>query len=172
MRQYGLDFRFRRPGWRRWPWRRLRLEDLCTLLIRFYPGFNFTEFGFVCGPSFRLELPPAFLPFPAGPEFVPPGVPFSFVGPGCPQVLAQMGWVSQDPFGVGSLQGVGVPFGDAARPIRFGWNAGLIVQTRFVRPGVFDARRCNLGLSEDEGREVVAVWEALSQVELQANGFA
>lgn len=171
MRQYGLDFRFRRPGWRRWPWRRSRLATLCELLARFYPGFTFAECGVVGLEQFRFEFGVGRIPFMPGPEEREPEIPFSFVGPGCPQVLAQIGWVGQDPLGVSSLAGAGVPFGNASRPIRFGFNAGFIVQTRFVRSGVFDARRCNLGLSEEEGREVVAVWDALSFEDLQANGF-
>ena len=171
MRQYGLDFRFRRPGWRRWPWRRLRLPDLCTLLRLFYPGVSFTEFGFVCGPDVRFDFPPGQIPFMPGPEEREVGVPVSFAGVGCPQVLAQVGWIGQDPLGVFSLASAGVPIADASRTIRFGFNFGLIVQTRFRGPGLIDARRCDLGLSEAEGLEVVGVWDALSFADLQANGF-
>ncbi len=171
MRQFGLDFRFRRPGWRRWRWRTLRFPTLCELLERFYPGVTFLECGIIGDERFRFAFPP-------GEELFQPGrmpgfreVPVSFTGPGCPQILSRAGFIGQDPLAVSQFRLAGIPIPTPERSIRFGWAGGQIIQLRFKSGGGIDARQCNLGLNEDDGREVVAVWDSIPLSQLQEAGF-
>ena len=137
----------------------------------YYPEYFFALCLGLAEEEFDFGLPPGRIPFMPGrePEFPEPRV--SFVGPGCPQILARMAFVQQDSLGQILLAQAGIPVPTASKPITFGWSGGLIIQMKFLEPDLVFARRCNLGLSEAEGREVVGVWDSLSFDELQANGF-
>ncbi len=173
MRQFGVDLARARPSWRRWRFRRARNFDLCKLLAQFYPQFIFPEFGCDEFPEFeRLGREVRILaPFPAGPVPRFRDIAALIGGPGCPGILATQGFIGQDPLGVFSLAQAGIPIPDGTRPDRFGWSGGFIHQLRFTLPERISVRRCNLGLTDEEGREVVAAFDALSRVELSSFGF-
>lgn len=173
MRQFGLDLARARPTWRRWRFRRTRVGDLCDLLEKFYPEFNFPEFGCAefppdLGPGVGLE----FIRLPRGGR-----MRFEFllleagVGIGCPSVLIQQAFIGQDPLGVFSLAQAGVAIADAGRRDRFSFAQRRVHQTRFISPDVIRARRCDFGGSDAQGRELAATLDGLTSVELGALGF-
>ncbi len=171
MRQYGLDFRYRRPRWRRWGWRRTRLPDLCTLLMRFYPGFMFAECGAVRGGVDRLRFGVGRIPFMPGPEPMFPEARFSLVGPGCPGVLTRKGYVAQDGLGIVQFSQAGATIPTAEDPISFWSTDELIYQLRFNPGDGMGARFCAHGLSAVEGRELEGFLNGLNESELSLAGL-
>lgn len=171
MRQFGLDFRYRRPGWRRWGWRRGRRRDLCDLLMEFYPGFTFPECGAVRGVAGDFGFGVRRIPFTPGkqPRFPEPA--FSLVGPGCPGVLTRKGYVQQDGLAIVQFSQAGATIPTAEDPISFWSSEEFIYQLRFNPGDGMGARFCAHGLSAAEGQELSEFLNGLSESELSLAGF-
>ncbi len=173
MRQFGLDLSRARPTWRRWRFRRARFPDLCDLLAKFYPEFSFPEFG--CDP-FRFELPAGVflepIVFPRGgrERFLQLLLDFG-VGPGCPNILIQQGFIGQDPLALVQLAQAGVPIPTNERLNRFGFQGGFILQLRKNPANGVSVRRCTFVGREADGRELVNELDGLPAVELSGLGF-
>lgn len=173
MRQFGYDPRCARPSWRCWGFRRVRRRDLCDLLESFYPGVPFPEFD--CG-LLPPDLGPGVALFPT--EF-PRGGRMRFlqllqdfgVGPGCPNVLIQQGFIGQDPLALTQLALAGVPIPTNERLNRFGFQGGFILQLRKNPADGVSVRRCTFVGREADGRELVGELDGLPALELSGLGF-
>ncbi len=173
MRQFGLDLARARPTWQRWRFRRSRFGDLCNLLAAFYPGVDFSFLG--CG-EFPPDLGPGVelrrITFPRGGRmrFLQLLQDFG-VGPGCPNVLIQQGFIGQDPLAVTQLALAGVPIPTNERLNRFGFQGGFILQLQKNPADGVSVRRCTFVGDQADGRELTNELDGLPANELSGLGF-